>query len=54
VARTGREEPATRADLAALTTKADLAAFELRFTNRLYALAIGIAVVTVAAAKLIP
>lgn len=52
--RTGREEPATRADLAALATKADLAAFELRFTNKLYAVAIGIVGVTIAAVKLIP
>lgn len=30
MARTGREEPATKADLATLATKADLAALELR------------------------
>ena len=37
-----------------LATKADLAALELRLTNKLYAVAIGIAGVTVAAVKLIP
>lgn len=37
-----------------LATKADLAEFERRFANRLYAVAIAIAAVTIATAKLIP
>lgn len=44
-ANVGREE---------LATKSDLAALELRLTNKLYAVAIGIAGVTIAAVKLIP
>ena len=45
MARTGREE---------LATRADFAEFELRLTNRLYAVAVGIAAVTIVAVKLIP
>ena len=44
-ANAGREE---------LATKSDLAALELRLTNKLYAVAIGIVGVTIAAVKLIP
>ena len=53
-ANAGREELATKSDLAVFATKSDLAALELRLTNKLYAVAIGIAGVTIAAVKLIP
>ncbi len=53
-AAAGREELATKADLAVLATKTDLAELELRMTNKLYAVAIAIVGLTVAAVKLIP
>ena len=53
MAPTGREEPATEADPAAPATKADLAEFESRFTNKLYAVAGALAALIVAA-RLIP
>ena len=54
MARTRREEPATETGLvAAFATKADLAAFELRFTNKLYAVA-GVVAALIVATRLIP
>jgi len=52
-ANAGREELATKADLAPFATKTDFAKLELRMTNKLYAVAAGLAALIVAA-KLIP